>query len=84
MKPPEPGEPFVISAEGLDECLEDAAQNGGLRTDLAIDDYLYDLLDRVAGAGVLTPAVRDLAHRHRDLIEAGERFRIAQEAAAET
>lgn len=83
MRPPKPGEPFVISARELEERLDDAAQNGETRTDLAIDDYLSDLLDSVAAGRVLTPKVRDLAHRYRDLLEAGERFRFAQEAAEE-
>ncbi len=76
--PPEPGKPFVISASALNYHLRMAAEEGMIQTDLAINDALYDLIDRVAAARLLTTEDRNEAHRIRKAILASERLRIAQ------
>lgn len=69
----------MISASALDHHLRMAAQEGTIQTDLAINDALYDLIDRVAAARLLTAEDRREAHRIRKAILASERLRIAQE-----
>lgn len=69
---------MVISVQFLDEILEMAA-TGMLRTDLAIGDAIWDLIEEVADRRALTPVDVAEAHRLRDLMEASERLGMAHE-----
>ncbi|QOD92986.1 hypothetical protein [Chryseoglobus sp. 28M-23] len=79
IPPPDPGKPFIIGKTELDYFLGMAAEEGMIQTDLAINDAIYAVLDRVAERRRLTPDDLAEAHRERKAMLASERARIAQE-----